>query len=78
MVSSFLVGEPFSVKTLRFWDHSLVMLRLFSWLPGRAAKLSVIRASYGLLEGILPFLGNMFVGLLILGKTETPFQDFPG
>lgn len=78
VVSSFLVGEPFSVKTLRFWDHSLVMLRLFSWLPGRAAKLSVIRTSYGFLDGILPFLGNMFVGLLVLRKTEIPSRDFPG
>ena len=65
VVSSFLVGAQFQTYTLRFWDHSLAMLRLFRWIPVNSTKLLAIRASYGFLDTVMGFLGNMFVGVVI-------------
>ena len=65
VVSSYLVGKEFHVRTLRFWDHSLAMLRLFRWLPDRALKLSAIRVTYAALDGLGGFGGNMFVGIVV-------------
>jgi hypothetical protein len=67
VVSSFLVGTEFQICTLRFWDHSLTMLRLFRWIPANSVKLLAIRASYGFLDRVMGFLGNMFVGIVIRG-----------
>jgi len=65
VVSSYLVGEKFQVRTMRFWDHSLAMLRLVRWLPCNRFKLAAIRAGYGLLDRLFGFLGNMFIGIAI-------------
>jgi SAM-dependent methyltransferase len=65
VVSSYLVGKKFHVRTLRFWDHSLAMLRLFRWLPDSALKLSAIRVTYAALDGLGGFGGNMFVGIVV-------------
>ena len=65
VVSSFLVGAQFQNYTVRFWDHSLAMLRLFRWIPVNSAKLLAIRASYGFLDTVMGFLGNMFVGVVV-------------
>jgi len=65
VVSSFLVGSPFRVRTLRFWDHSLAMLRLFRWLPNDRLKLLGIQLGYGLLTLSDGLAGNMFVGIVI-------------
>lgn len=67
VVSSYLVGEQFQVRTMRFWDHSLAMLRLYRWLQGDSRKLQSIRLTYGLLDRVFSRLGNMFVGIVIRG-----------
>jgi ubiquinone/menaquinone biosynthesis C-methylase UbiE len=63
VVSSYLVGKKFHVRTLRFWDHSLAMLQLFRWLPNDGLKLAAIRTGYAVLNGLGGFGGNMFVGI---------------
>lgn len=65
VVSSYWVSRKFHVHTLRFWDHSLAMLRLFRWLPEPALKLSAIRITYAVLDGLGFFGGNMFVGIVV-------------
>jgi ubiquinone/menaquinone biosynthesis C-methylase UbiE len=72
VVSSFLVGTPFHVCTLRFWDHSLAMLRLFRWLPGDRLKLLGIQIGYGVLKLMDSLGGNMFVGIVIM-RDDTAF-----
>jgi ubiquinone/menaquinone biosynthesis C-methylase UbiE len=63
VTKSFLLREYKKIKVLRFWDHSLAVLKLVSIFP-QSWRLRLIKIIYKLL---IPFdgLGNMFVGVVL-------------
>ena len=69
VVSSYCVGRPFLVRGIRLWDHNFVMGKILRSLPcPHAAKVSLARLGYGLLQACLGPLGNMFIGVVVKGQ----------
>jgi ubiquinone/menaquinone biosynthesis C-methylase UbiE len=65
VAESYLVGQNFRVYGLRFWDHSMTLLRLFQPLPSPSLRVALTRLTYGVLDLFFGCWGNMFIGIVV-------------
>lgn len=70
-VFSTLLQGDYSVKFIRLWDHSGVMLRVARALGGGRRGLLAVRAAYGMLAP-LSWIGNAALGLVV----KHPLPEF--
>lgn len=68
---SYLLREAADVNVIRFWDHNVTIARVAKLAGGGQPGLSAAKATYGLLDGLLWWLGNAMVGVVIKKTTSS-------
>ena len=61
---SYLLDEAKDVHVIRFWDHNVTIRRVADLAGGGRRGLLAARATYGLLDGVVPWMGNAMVGIV--------------
>jgi hypothetical protein len=67
---SYLLDEAKDVHVIRFWDHNVTIRRVADLAGGGRRGLLAARATYGVLDGVVPWMGNAMVG--IVTKSTAP------
>lgn len=67
---SYLLDEAKDVHVIRFWDHNVTVRRVADLTGGGRRGLLAARATYGVLDGVVPWMGNAMVG--IVTKSTAP------
>jgi ubiquinone/menaquinone biosynthesis C-methylase UbiE len=62
---SYLLDDAKDVKVIRFWDHNVTIHRVATLAGGGRRGLMAARATYGLLDGALRWMGNAMVGIVV-------------
>jgi ubiquinone/menaquinone biosynthesis C-methylase UbiE len=66
---SYLLRDA-TVKVIRFWDHNVTIGRVASLAGGGRPGLAAARATYGLLDTTLWWIGNAMVGIVVKKVNE--------
>jgi Methyltransferase domain len=61
---SYLLDEAKDVNVIRFWDHNVTIRRVADLAGGGRRGLLAARATYGVLDGVVPWMGNAMVGIV--------------
>ena len=61
---SYLLDEAKDVNVIRFWDHNVTIRRVADLAGGGRRGLLAARTTYGVLDGVLPWMGNAMVGIV--------------
>lgn len=62
---SYLLQAPCYIKTIRMWNHNLVMDKIAKIFGGKQVGLGVVKLGYFLLDLLGGSVGNMMIGLVV-------------
>lgn len=62
---SYLLDEAGTVDVIRFWDHNVTIRRLADRVGRGRVGLAAAKATYGMLDGGLWWMGNAMVGIIL-------------
>jgi hypothetical protein len=69
---AYLLEDAARVHVIRFWDHNVTIRRVAELAGGGRLGLMAAKATYGVLDGGLRWMGNAMVGIVLKNASLPP------